>query len=149
MKRNITNLIILIIPFLYSCQSNKININEAKDKAKVDSIINIYYDLEKDRDYDKMFELFTLGNSKLSRHELNLQLKKVFETTVEKSEETKNILSKTYKTEVRTNSKDTVGLYEATIDMERSLLLTRETFKMMLEKGSIKIYDYHIATKTK
>lgn len=142
-------LIIFIILFSYSCQSNIIDVNAEADKNKIDSIINTFYALDSVKNYEKMFELFTLGNSKLSREELNIQLREILNATTKKSGEVKTILSKKYNTKVITNSIDTIGLYEATIDIDRTLFSTRETFKMMLEKNNIKIYDYHIATKSK
>ena len=96
-----------------------------------------------------MFELFTLGNSKITRKELNAQLLKIFEETQYKNGDVIKVLSKSYQTEVKMNGKDTIGMYNASIDNERKFVLSRETFKMMLENGKIKIYDYHIAVKVK
>ena len=149
MKKNNLIVFILAITIQYSCQSELKIVNSVKDKKGLDSVINKFYALEKDKNYIAMAELFTNGDSKFTKKELQSQLIKIFEETQAKNGDVIRIISKDYQTEIKTNGKDSVGFYQALIDNERKLVLSRESFKMMLEMNKIKIYDYHIATKAK
>jgi hypothetical protein len=149
MKIRLTFTVLFFFLLQSACQITQKHIDREEDKKAVDDLVTNFFIYQKERNYESMYVLFTTGNSGLSRQDFNRKLFSIFKETETKNGDVVKQLSKSSHTEVTVSGKDSVGIYEAAVENERRANISRETFKMMLEKGELKIYDYQIAVKAK